>query len=65
MFKVFLEILESGRFKEESTQQLILTALLTMVGGVEDRKTILKWFYHADGTVIGSKGQDICKLTLR
>jgi len=64
-FKVCLELLESGTFKEESTQQMIVSSLLSSIGGNEDRNRILAWFNHEDGNVLNSKNEVICKLTLK
>jgi len=63
-FKVCLELLESGRFKEESTQQMIVSALLSLIGSLEDRTRVLDWFNHEDGNVLNSKKEVVCKLTL-
>jgi hypothetical protein len=64
-FKVCLEIIESGRFKEESTQQMIVSSMLAAIGCKEDRLRILSWFHHEDGNVLNSKNEVLCKLTLK
>lgn len=55
MFRICFEILESQRFKEESTQQLLVTALIKFAEGENERKQLLQWFDKDD--IIGSTGQ--------
>jgi len=65
MFGVSRSLLESGRFTDESTQQMLVTSLIQFAKSESDKKMLLSWFNRSDDGVTGSKDQVIGKLTLK
>jgi hypothetical protein len=59
MFEIGQKLLESGRFEAESTRQMIVSSMLSYAHGDAAHKTILGWFNHPEGAILGTENKPI------
>ena len=58
MFNICLKLLQSGRFKEESTLQMLVTSMIGFAQSEKERYLLLKWFNN-QGEISSQEGDVI------